>query len=25
VNGQLTMSEAMGESQVAIHRIGPST
>jgi len=25
VNGKLTMSEAMGESQFAIHRIGPST
>jgi altronate dehydratase large subunit len=25
VDGQLTMSEAMGESQFAIHRIGPST
>ncbi|WP_440009500.1 UxaA family hydrolase [Halomicrococcus sp. SG-WS-1] len=25
VNGKLTMSEALGESQFAIHRIGPST
>ncbi|WP_255197710.1 UxaA family hydrolase [Halorarius litoreus] len=25
VNGKVTMSEAMGESQFAIHRIGPST
>jgi altronate dehydratase large subunit len=25
VNGKLTGSEAMGESQFAIHRIGPST
>lgn len=25
INGKLTMSEAMGESQFAIHRIGPST
>jgi altronate dehydratase large subunit len=25
VNGKLTMSEAMGESQFAVHRIGPST
>lgn len=25
VNGKLTLSEAMGESQFAIHRIGPST
>jgi len=25
VHGQLTMSEALGESQFAIHRIGPST
>jgi altronate dehydratase large subunit len=25
VNGKMTMSETMGESQFAIHRIGPST
>jgi altronate dehydratase large subunit len=25
INGKVTMSEAMGESQFAIHRIGPST
>jgi altronate dehydratase large subunit len=25
VNGKMTMSEALGESQFAIHRIGPST